>query len=403
MEASLRCNLVAAQTLMDSLRYNRWRRLPALQYQPTDMIDLIDAVVLAARRNISAKVPMTNALLHLLISAIETGKNDLEKYDLEKCEQGDDLDYHELINHAPLLALLMLPYWHLRFSSEEKEYVRAQTVNHVYQCLVDRIDERSSVYPESSDELHDIEYALEVLAPGLNAAFVSRYLRLRWMNTLSNPDKEAWPFLLVLIPVHLGAGLNSKQQNLSFNCFNTMLALSISSTWLSNMDAIRGLYVFVRFLKENSVRMFDTASPDLFRAINAILNLVFSNFLAPKNKSDELQTDFNSYSLLFDTCAILMELAFNGRYLPHSNSGPSIVTFDHEYPPAMNLGLVSEILSSVFDNIKEYDTSTKDKFRLSEEAKTLFSSVKQHRLIIEIFDTLRKIDPTFTFTSEVPV
>ncbi|KAG5723185.1 hypothetical protein E4T56_gene264 [Termitomyces sp. T112] len=236
MEASLRCNLVAAQTLMDSLRYNRWRRLPALQYQPTDMIDLIDAVVLAARRNISAKVPMTNALLHLLISAIETGKNDLEKYDLEKGEQGDDLDYHELINHAPLLALLMLPYWHLRFSSEEKE-----------------IDERSSVYPESSDELHDIEYALEVLAPGLNAAFVSRYLRLRWMNTLSNPDKEAWPFLLVLIPVHLGAGLNSKQQNLSFNCFNTMLALSISSTWLSNMDAIRGLYVFVRFLKENSV------------------------------------------------------------------------------------------------------------------------------------------------------
>ncbi|KAG6848635.1 hypothetical protein H0H93_015321 [Arthromyces matolae] len=301
IDVSVRCNLAAAAYICTSLCEDRFKHLPAIWYTPKSVIDLIDALCLAAERHHETSTQMSKSILLLLDSLLVQTT--------PECMDGRDS--YDCIPDVPLLTLLFTPFACLPLENPlDCEHVRSQVVDHVYRTLSRTMadaGDSSSKFKFSNPQEPTISCLYLLLVEmGMNFASCTMFeiFPLQTWN-----QRSTTPFLLNIMPhKHLG-----KSDGEHYDVFKALIPVIFTSgiSRVRLFDVVNGVRIFIEYHRDKIVG--DSAmSLDLFLATDIFLSTLHVSLL--NDETSNLSTrPFLCYHLS-ETCLCFIQHLFDPKH-----------------------------------------------------------------------------------------
>ncbi|KAG6898528.1 hypothetical protein C0993_006207 [Termitomyces sp. T159_Od127] len=381
MDVSIRCNVAAANIISTSVSLDRLNKLPAFHYDPVSILDLITALCLAAKRNLTSRSQMTNTILHLLISLIREAR-------LPGGVHRDEYEEFKILCfNAPALALLVIPFSDIHQFDDraDLERLRLEVVNHAYDCLVSKME-------EMDDYLLDPDKAFLSVVEEMNVDLTTTLLQIGNVHS-------CLPFLLDLLPVKLGTGLRDESGS-NYECFLAFLELvftpNVSRLPLKFMvNSIRAVIVY----HKDDFRGSSPESLDLFVVTEKILQFLSDSLI------DFYQSEALAWESLFQTCVTLVLFVFDTNLHRRPQNMPGLPSQSYLSAPRLLHGVIIEILNHIQRAGNEARPPVGfvlENFLLSSETKAFLLSIELRAGVYnltektDLLDAFRLLDPSLS-------
>ncbi|KAG6874612.1 hypothetical protein C0992_007312, partial [Termitomyces sp. T32_za158] len=321
VDVSIRCNIAAANIILDSMSPDRLNKLPAFHYDPISILDLVSALSLSAKRSVASQSPMTNTILGLVVSLLRKAR-----FPHQNGQEGFEI----LCVDAPALALLVTPFSNIRQFEDpvDLERLRLEAVNHAYDCLVFKME-------EMDDYLQAPNKAFLSVVEEMDVDLTTTLLQI------GNAHSHV-PFLLDLLPVKLGTGIHD-DLGPNYQCFLAVLRLiftpTVSQLSLKFMvDSIRGVIIY----HKDHFRGTPQESIDLFLVTEKLLRILNGSLI------DFYHSEGVGWEGLFQICVALVLFMFNpNQHRSLQNMPGPPAQFTCTSVPRLFHGVITEILKHI--------------------------------------------------------
>ncbi|KAG6877367.1 hypothetical protein C0993_008174 [Termitomyces sp. T159_Od127] len=353
MDVSIRCNVAAADIILDSISPDRLNKLPG---------------------EISH---MTNTILSLVVSLVRKARLP---------HQDGHEEFEILCVDAPALALLVIPFSNIRQFEDpaDLERLRLEAVNHAYDCLVFKME-------EMEDYLQTRNKAFLSVVEEINVDLTTTLLQIGNAHSYM-------PFLLDLLPVKLGTGIND-DLGPNYECFLAVLGLmftpTVSQLSLKFMvDSIRAVIIY----HKDHFRGTPQESLDLFLVTEKLLHILNGSLI------DFYHSEGVGWEDLFQTCVALVLFMFDTNLHGSFQNMPGLRTQGtYSSVPRLLHGVIIEILNHIRragDESRPPADFGRENVLLSDETKAFLLSIEPRAGYYnlteknDLLNAFRSLDPS---------